>query len=98
MSKSNLVSSLSLVLKVLSMTANKCLGAWRNRGTLRKKMTVPFVSSSCRVLEKKAHLAQPHHFTEEEHGNLRGKVPNPKFDRMLMSEIVLAFNWGDNRP
>ena len=61
-------------------------------------MTGPFVSSRCAVLEEKAHLAQPHHFNEEEHGNLRGKMPNPKFDRKFVAEIVLALNWEDKKP
>lgn len=40
-------------------------------------MTGPFVSSSCRVLEKKAHLVQPYLFTEE-HGNLRNEASNQR--------------------
>lgn len=50
-------------------------------------MTEPFVSSSCRVLEKKAHLVQPHLFTEE-HGNLRNEASNQRSDRKLATEVV----------
>lgn len=85
MSKSHSVSRLSLVLKTLSMTANKCFRAWRGRIILRKKMTGPFAPSSCGGLEKKAHLVRPHQCTKEEHGNLRGKVSYPRFDRKLLT-------------
>lgn len=50
-------------------------------------MTEPFVSSSCRVLEKKAHLVQPYLFTEE-HGNLRNEASNQRSDRKLATEVV----------
>lgn len=61
-------------------------------------MTGPFVSSCCAVLEGKAHLAQPRYFNEEEHGNLRGKMPNPKFDRKFVAEVVLTLNCEDGKP
>lgn len=85
MSKPHSVSRLSVVLKTLSMTENKCFGAWRARRILRKKMAGLFVPSSCGVLEKKVHLVRPHQCSKEEHGNLRGKVSNPRFDTKLLT-------------
>lgn len=57
-------------------------------------MTGPFVSSKCGVLEegKTAHQIQPLHCTKE-HGNLRGKVSNSRFDRQLLTEGVLSLHW-----
>lgn len=68
-------------------------GGTEGKNYLKKENDWAFFSSSCGVLEKKAHLVQPYHFTEEEHGNLGDKVSNPRFIRKLVIKVVLAVHW-----